>query len=260
MDFKMMKFEIEGRIAIITLNRPKSMNALNSELLKDGIELLKEINSNKDIGAVIVTGSEKFFAAGADILEVANIHSVVDVPDFIRLARGMINGFSELNQPTIAAVAGLALGGGCELALACDMRIAAENAIFGVPEIKLGLLPGAGGTQRLPRLVGEGRAMQLMLTGDPIDASEAFRIGLVNSVVSADALLNEARKLANKIAAMPGYAVTTIKHLVNEGVRTDMNSAMALELKNFEILFATEDKKEGVRAFIEKRKPVFSNR
>jgi enoyl-CoA hydratase len=165
-----------------------------------------------------------------------------------------------LDKPVIAAVSGLALGGGCELALACDLRIAAENATFGQPEIKIGVIPGAGGTQRLPRLVGLGRAKELLFTGDTIDAQEAYRIGLVNKVVPVEALMSETRKLALKVTKQPPLALKTTKAVVNEGINMNIQSALALEARGFEILFSTEDQKEGMKAFLEKRKPIFKGK
>jgi len=184
----------------------------------------------------------------------------VDVHGFIKEAQAVINKFEDLEKPVIAAVSGLALGGGCELAMACDLRIATENAVFGQPEIRIGVIPGAGGTQRLPRLVGVTKAKELLYTGDSIDANEAYRIGLVNKVVPVASLMDEAMKMASKIARQPGVALRMTKFAVNSGMNMDIKSAMSYEARCFEILFSTEDQKEGVKAFIEKRRPAFKDR
>jgi enoyl-CoA hydratase len=190
--------------------------------------------------------------AGADITEVANIKTPDDAYNFRKL--------EDFDKPIIAAVSGVALGGGCELALACDLRIAAENAVFGLPEIKLGVLPGAGGTQRLPRLVGAANAKEFLYTGDFINATEAYRIGLVNKIIPVETLRDESKAMAKKIANRPGIALKMIKIAVNGGLSMDLKSAMAYEARCFEILFATVDRKEGMTAFIEKRKPSLKNR
>lgn len=260
MTFNTLIYEREGAIGVVTLNRPKNLNALSDELLLELEQVLEEIEEDGTVGAVIFTGQEKFFGAGADITEIVNIRSPVEANRFIKKVRRVFAKLAELRQPTIAAVSGLALGGGCEIALACDVRIAAENARFGLPEIKLGVLPGAGGTQRLPRLVGAGRAKEMLFSGDPIDAQEAYRIGLVNRVVPVGSLMEEAKRMAGTFLERPGYAIMTIKRLVNEGLNMDLNSALALEARNFEILFSTEDQKEGMRAFLEKRKGGFKGR
>jgi len=259
MDYTTILYEKSEGIGTITLNRPESMNALNSSLMEELGHVFSEISTDNDVKVVIITGQEQFFAAGADITEVANIKTPDDAYNFSRAA-DVIRKLEDFDKPIIAAVSGVALGGGCELALACDLRIAAENAVFGLPEIKLGVLPGAGGTQRLPRLVGAANAKELLYTGDFINATEAYRIGLVNKIVPVETLRDESKAMAKKIANRPGIALKMIKIAVNGGLSMDLKSAMAYEARCFEILFATEDRKEGMTAFIEKRKPSFKNR
>jgi len=259
MDYTTILYEKSEGIGTITLNRPESMNALNSSLMEELGHVFSEISTDNDVKVVIITGQEQFFAAGADITEVANIKTPDDAYNFSRAA-DVIRKLEDFDKPIIAAVSGVALGGGCELALACDLRIAAENAVFGLPEIKLGVLPGAGGTQRLPRLVGAANAKELLYTGDFINATEAYRIGLVNKIVPVETLRDESKAMAKKIANRPGIALKMIKIAVNGGLSMDLKSAMAYEARCFEILFSTEDRKEGMTAFIEKRKPSFKNR
>lgn len=260
MDFNTMNFVKEDQIATITLNRPKNMNAINNEFIDELDQILNEIATNDEIGAVIITGSEKVFAAGADLKEISGISTPVDAHSFVSRVQSVFNKIERSEKPFIAAVSGLALGGGCELSMACDIRIAAENAMFGQPEIKVGVIPGAGGTQRLPRLIGLGRAKELLYTGDPVDAQEAYRIGLVNKVVPIELLMDEARKMAGKFIKQPRFTLKITKMVVNEGINMDIQSALAHEARCFELLFSTEDQKEGMKAFVEKRKPVFKNR
>jgi len=260
MGFNTMIFEKEDHIAIITLNRPRSMNAINSEFVDELGRILDEITADDEIGAVIITGSEKVFAAGADIKEVVGIGTPVDAHSFVSRVQSVFNKIESLEKPVIAAVSGLAFGGGCELSLVCDIRIAGENALFAQPEIKIGVIPGAGGTQRLTRLIGVGRAKEMLYTGDPIDAEEAYRIGLVNKVVPVRSLMDEAKKMAVKFLKQPGFALRITKMVVNEGINMDLQSALAHEARCFELLFSTEDQKEGMKAFVEKRKPVFKNK
>jgi enoyl-CoA hydratase len=260
MDYQTILYEKGEGIAVITLNRPKSMNALNSQLFRELDHVLAEIDGDEEVKVVILAGAEKFFAAGADITEIGQIATPVDAHRFLKDVQAVFNRIEDLEKPVIAAVSGLALGGGCELTLACDLRIAADNATFGQPEIKIGVIPGAGGTQRLPRIIGITKAKELLYTGDFIDAQEAYRIGLVNKVVPAASLMEEARKMAGKIARQPGFALKITKIAVNGGMNMDMKSAMAYEARCFEILFSTADQKEGMKAFVEKRKPSFTNR
>ena len=260
MTFNTLIEEKDAGVRIITLNRPNMMNALNTELMEEMDEILNQIEADDETRVVIITGNERFFAVGADINEVEKISSTIDAYRFAKKAQTLLIKLSNIRQPVIAAVSGLALGGGCEICLACDIRIASENANFGFPEIKLSLIPAGGGTQRLPRLVGMGKAKELLFSGESIDAQEAYRIGLVNMVVPSESLMAEAKKMAKKFVRQPGYALMLIKNLVNEGLNMDLNSALVHESRNLQILFSTEDQKEGVRAFIEKRKPVFKNR
>lgn len=251
--------EIENEIAVVTINRPKSLNALNSETLSELSALFAEIAERKDIKVVILTGSgQKSFVAGADISEMVN-----STPAEGR-KMGMLayEGFLKIEtcpQVVIAAVNGFALGGGCELSMACDIRIAAENAKFGQPEVGLGILPGFGGTQRLPRLVGKGRAKELIYTTDMIDAQEAYRIGLVNNVVPQEELLDYCKNMAAKIISKGSFAVSLSKQAINVGMETDLASGLQLEANLFGLSFATDDKKEGMTAFLEKRKAVLKD-
>ena len=260
MEYNTIIFEKENGIATLTLNRPKSMNSINSELMTELSSILSLIEADKEIAVVIITGNEKVFAAGADIKEIGQINTPVKAHTFVKAIQTTFNELERLPQPVIAAVSGLALGGGCEMCMACDIRIAADNALFGQPEIKIGVIPGAGGTQRLPRLIGVGRAKELLYTGDPIKAEEALRIGLVNKVVPLASLMDEAKALASKIAKQPGYALKITKIVVNDGINMDLGSAIAYEARSFEQLFATEDQQEGMKAFIEKRKANFTGK
>jgi len=260
MDYNTIIYETEGKTAIVTLNRPQSFNSISSELISELNHVFDEIENNDDVGAVILTGSEKFFAAGADIKEISQINTPVKAHKFVESIQALFNKIERTSKPVIAAVSGLAFGGGCEMSMACDIRIAAENAMFGQPEIKIGVIPGAGGTQRLPRLVGVGRAKEMLYTGDPIDAQEAYRIGLVNKVVAVEALMEEARKMASKFLKQPAYTLRITKIVVNDGINMDLRTANAYEARCFEQLFATVDQQEGMKAFIEKRKPEFKGK
>ena len=249
--------EIKNKVGVITLNRPKALNALCGALMEELETALDELEANDDIGCIVVTGSEKAFAAGADITEMKDM-SYMDAykADFItrsweRLARA--------RKPTIAAVAGFALGGGCEIALMCDIIIAAETAKFGQPEITLGVPPGAGGTQRLARSIGKAKTMDMCLTGRMMGAEEAERAGMVARVVPADRLLDEALEAANKIAALSGPATMMVKEAVNRGFETTLAEGVRFERRLFHAAFATEDQKEGMAAFVEKRAAKWKN-
>ncbi|GBC60233.1 crotonase [Desulfonema ishimotonii] len=257
MSFNTIIYEQDGGIGIVTLNRPRSMNALNNELIRELGAVLDEIAGDGTISAVIIRGHEKVFAAGADISELSRIQTPAQAHQFVTRVHLLFDRIENLPKPVIAAVSGLALGGGCELSMACDIRIAAENAVFGQPEIKIGVIPGGGGTQRLPRLVGLGRAKELLFTGDPVDAQEAWRIGLVSRVVPTASLGDEARKMATGFTARPALALQMIKMAVNTGINMDLRSALSHEARCFEWLFSTLDQKEGMRAFMEKRRPEF---
>jgi len=257
MDFKNLIFEKENGIAIITVNRPKALNALNSETVKELNQLVGTIEMDPEVSVVIITGGgEKSFVAGADISEMQNMNAL-EGRNWGKFAQSVFNKIENLPQPVIAAVNGYALGGGCELAMSCDIRIAAETAKFGQPEVLLGVIPGFAGTQRLPRLIGKGRAKELMFTGDQIDALEAYRIGLVNKVVPAVELMDAAKKMAAKIMSRGPIAVQLCKTAVNEGMDMDLDSGQAYEREAFGVCFATEDKTEGMKAFVEKRPAKF---
>lgn len=260
MEYKTIIYTKKDGVATITLNRPASMNALNTQVFGELQHAFSRTEADDEVRVVVITGSEKFFAAGADIMELANIATPLDIQRYAKLSRDVFRQIEATEKPLIAAVSGFALGGGCELTLVCDLRIASETAVFGVPEIKIGVLPGGGGTQRLPRLLGTTKAKELLYTGDNIDAGEALRLGLVNKVVPVDKLLEETYSLAKKIAARPAVAVRMIKSCVDNGVNLDIKSAVAYEARCFEILFSTYDQQEGMKAFTEKRKAVFQGR
>jgi enoyl-CoA hydratase len=250
--------ERKGRVGLITFNRPKALNALCDQLVAELGQALDEFEGEDAIGAIVITGSEKAFAAGADIKEMKD-RTFVDVyrSDFI--TRGWER-IAQCRKPVIAAVAGYALGGGCEMAMMCDIILAAENAKFGQPEITLGVLPGAGGTQRLTRLVGKAKAMELCLSGRTMDAAEAERSGLVSRVVPTAQLLEEALKLADRIAGMSAPIALMVKEAVNRAYETTLAEGIRFERRLFHAAFATEDQKEGMAAFVEKRQPAFKNR
>ena len=260
MEFETIIYEKDGSTGIITLKRPKSMNAISERLVKELNMVIDEIERDEEVMSVIFSGGKKIFAAGADIKEISGIGTSIEAHRFVSSVQSLFNRIESLEKPVIAAVSGLALGGGCELALTCDLRIATENASFGLPEIKIGVIPGGGGTQRLPRLIGAGRAKELLYTGDPVGADEAFRIGLVNKVVPLDSLMDEAKKMATKLAKQPSIALKMIKASVNKGLSMDLQSGLAYEACCFEILFSTEDQKEGMKAFVEKRLPLFKGK
>ncbi|MEH3141391.1 MAG: enoyl-CoA hydratase [Mycobacterium kyogaense] len=256
-DYETILVTREGRVATITLNRPKALNALNSQVMSDVTSAAAELDADPGIGAIVLTGNEKAFAAGADIKEMANLSfAEVFSSDFFA-AWGR---FAATRTPTIAAVAGYALGGGCELAMMCDILIAADSAKFGQPEIKLGVLPGMGGSQRLTRAIGKAKAMDLILTGRTMDAEEAERAGLVSRVVPADALLEEASATAATIAGMSLSAARMAKEAVNRAFESTLAEGLLYERRLFHSAFATEDQSEGMAAFTEKRSPNFSHR
>ncbi|MFA7669220.1 MAG: enoyl-CoA hydratase [Burkholderiaceae bacterium] len=257
MNAPMVKTEVRGRVALITLDRPKALNALSNELIDELADALRKFDADEDIGAIVLTGSEKAFAAGADIAAMQG-WSYMDVykQDYLG---GNWESLKHVRKPIVAAVAGYALGGGCELAMLCDFIIAAENAKFGQPEIKLGVIPGLGGTQRLPRAIGKAKAMDLVLTGRMMDADEAERSGLVSRVVPLDRLLDEAMQAAETIASYSLPSVIMAKECVNTAYEGTLHETLLYERRNFHALFATEDQKEGMQAFVEKRKPAFKH-
>jgi enoyl-CoA hydratase len=249
--------EIKGRVALITLNRPEALNALNAQLINELNHALDSLESDRDIGCIVLTGSAKAFAAGADIKEMAELtYPQIYLDDLFSESDRVAN----RRKPIIAAVSGFALGGGCELALMCDFILAADTAKFGQPEIKLGVLPGMGGTQRLTRAVGKAKAMEMCLTGRMIDAVEAERSGLVARIVPQDQLLEEALKVAQSIAAKSLPVAMMVKESVNRAFEVNLTEGVRFERRVFHAAFASADQKEGMAAFIEKREPNFQHR
>ncbi|GFP77585.1 short-chain-enoyl-CoA hydratase [Clostridium fungisolvens] len=259
MELKNVILEKEGNIAIVTINRPKALNALNSETLKDIDTVVSELEKDKEVYAVILTGAgEKSFVAGADISEMKDLNEEQG-REFGALGNKVFRRLEVLDKPVIAAISGFALGGGCELAMACDIRIASVKAKFAQPESGLGITPGFGGTQRLPRIVGLGKAKELIYTGDIINAEEALRIGLVNKVVALEDLMTEAKALANKIAKNAPIAVKLCKDAIDRGMQVSIDEAIVIEAEDFGKCFATEDQTEGMTAFVERREKNFKN-
>jgi enoyl-CoA hydratase len=250
--------ETRGRVGLITLNRPNVLNALNDALMNELGEALAKLDADEDVGAIVLTGNDKAFAAGADIGAMRGLNYMeMYKSDYITRNWEALR---SVRKPVIAAVAGYALGGGCELAMACDFIIAADTAKFGQPEIKIGVMPGAGGTQRLPRAVGKSKAMDMVLTGRTMDAAEADRVGLVSRVVAADKLLEEALAAAAQIASYSLPSVMMAKEAINRAFETPLSEGVRFERRLFHSLFGTEDQKEGMAAFVEKRKPTFKHR
>ena len=255
MDYELILTETRGRVGLITLNRPKALNALNDQVMDEIGAALDGFEADEGIGAIVITGSDKAFAAGADIGAMAS-YSYMDAYKGDYITRNWER-VKTCRKPIIAAVAGFALGGGCELAMTCDIIIAADSARFGQPEVKLGILPGAGGTQRLPRAVGKAKAMDLCLTARFMDAAEAEKAGLVSRVVPADKLLDEALAAAETIAGFSLPVVMMIKESVNRAFESSLNEGLLFERRVFHAAFALNDQKEGMAAFVEKRKPQF---
>ena len=251
----------EESVAIITINRPKALNALSHATMVEISAAVDELGSDQSVRCVIFTGAgEKAFVAGADINELRALQSAGEAADFAAWGQCILFKIENLPKPVIAAINGYALGGGCELAMACDIRIAADSAKLGQPEINLGILPGYGGTQRLPRLVGKGRAKWLVLTGEQITAQEAWRIGLVDFVVPAAELMNAAKDLARRLASKPALAVAWAKRCINVGSETDLVTACAYEASQFGLVCSTEDRVEGTSAFLERRPAQFKGK
>lgn len=255
MSYACIAVAIEESVGLITLNRPKILNALNLQLMDELVAELERMDRDPEVRAIVITGNEKAFAAGADINEMAEA-SAIEIMKRDQFA--VWDRISLISKPIIAAVSGFALGGGCELMMSCDIVIASETARIGQPEINLGVMPGAGGTQRLTRAVGPRKAMEMLLTGEPISAREAWQYGLVNRVVPVEAYLTEAVKLAKKIAQQPPLAVQMIKKAVQKAEDLPLIEGMHYERNGFYLLLASEDRKEGMQAFLEKRKPRFT--
>lgn len=250
----------QGNIGIITMNRPEALNALSSEVFADLTKALDQVEHDDDVYVVVITGAGRAFVAGADIGEMANMN-VEEGLAFSELGNGLLMRVDMFPKPTIAAVNGFALGGGCELSLACDIRIASEKAKFGQPEVGLGIIPGFGGTQRMARIIGTGPAMELIFTADTIDAKQAEKIGMVNHVVPAEELMNTAIAMAEKIASKAQVAIRTSKMALRRGIDCDINTAVTYEALAFATCFGTEDQKDAMKAFVEKRKlENFKNR
>jgi enoyl-CoA hydratase len=257
--YETLVLEKHDRVAIITINRPEKRNALNIKTREEGAALLEELRNDSSVGVVVFTGAgEKAFIAGADIAEFAGRTAIMQRD--VMTARSLFTAIDTFPKPVIAMINGFCLGGGCELALACDIRIASENAQFGQPEINLGIIPGGGGTQRLTRLVGEGKAMELILGGEFIDAKTAHAIGLVNHVVPVDQLKAKTMEIAQRIASKSPIALQLAKEAVKIASRSNLDEGLRREVDLFALCFSTEDKNEGVSAFLERRDPVFKGR
>jgi enoyl-CoA hydratase len=259
MEFEFIKVnhQIEKYIALVQLNRPKELNALNLKLMGEIRDALKMLDNNDEVRVIVITGNERAFAAGADIKEMAGKHAV----DMMKIDQfSTWDQIRKTKKPIIAAVSGFALGGGCELTMTCDMIVASETAQFGQPEIKIGVMPGAGGTQRLTRAIGKARAMEMVLTGKFLSAKEALQMGLINKIAPVELYLTEAIRLAQQIAEMSPIAVQMAKESVNQAFNTGLDQGLLIERKNFYSLFSTEDQKEGMKAFVEKRKADFKGR
>ncbi|MDD4776548.1 MAG: short-chain-enoyl-CoA hydratase [Syntrophomonas sp.] len=260
MSFENLILEKENDIAILYINRPKYLNALNAQTLEEISRAVDEVSKDSEVKVLIITGAgDKSFVAGADINFMLPL-SPAEGRCFSDMGEKVFRKLELMEKPVIAAINGFALGGGCELAMACDVRLAADNALFGQPEVGLGIIPGFGGTQRLPRLVGEGRAKELTYTADNIKADEAYRIGLVNHVYPAAELMDQAKKMASRISAKAPLAVGYAKFAIGKGMQVDIDTAMSIESDMFGMCCATDDKNEGLGAFVEKRKPQFKNR
>jgi len=257
MEYKNLLFTVEEGVATITFNRPKALNAMNSETMGELRDAVVKCGDDDSIKAIILTGSgEKAFVAGADISEMQNLEPYESLK-FMELGQETLRLLETLSKPSIAAVNGFALGGGTEISMACDMRFVSENARFGQPEILIGLIPGWGGTQRLTRLIGVGRAKEIIMSGGQIKAQRAYEIGLANRVFPADQLMEETKKFAKKLAGMPGFAIKMAKHSINFGYDLSLDNAIRLEAECCAQCFSTKDQKEGMTAFLEKRKPNF---
>lgn len=256
MEYKNIKLEKENHTSILTINRPKALNALNAELLNEIDQCIDEVKNDESTYVLIITGEGKAFVAGADIAEMKD-KTPEQARKFAELGLAIFRKIELMEKPVIAAINGFALGGGCELSMSCDIRIASQKAKFGQPEVGLGIIPGFAGTQRLSRLIGPGKAKELIYTADMIKAEEAEKIGLVNKVVAPEELMDEAKAMAEKIASKAQAAIRYSKISINKGFETDIDTGMTIENNLFGLCFATEDQKEGMGAFLEKRSPNF---
>lgn len=243
-------YEKENGIGVIILNKPQRMNALSTQMVEELEKLIDEIERDKEIRVIILAGGDKFFCAGADLKE-------EKPPDYLKKLRRLFYKIENGEKPVIAAINGIAYGGGLELALVCDLRLASDSARLGMPEIKIGTIPSAGGTQRLPRTIGITKAKEVVLSGNPINGNEAYRIGLVNKVVSVNSLLDEAKKMALVLSERPPLALKMARSAINTGLKIDLESGLDYEARCSAFLSTTKDRKEGRRAFLEKRKPIF---
>ncbi|SPD73610.1 3-hydroxybutyryl-CoA dehydratase [uncultured Desulfobacterium sp.] len=260
MEYENIIFEVKEGIAVLTVNRPKKMNALNFRTMDEIKDAIATVKGDDSIRAMIITGAgDKAFVAGADISEFTGL-GLKESYDFIRRGAGIFRDLEALNVPTIAAVNGMALGGGCELAMGCTFRIASENALFGLPELGLGVIPGYGGTQRLPRIIGRSQALWAMLTGENLDANKALALGLANQVAKPEELMDVAMKLAKKIATKAPLAVKFAMIATKFGDEVDLETGLVLEALSANLALASDDKKEGVAAFLEKRKPTYQGK
>jgi enoyl-CoA hydratase len=260
MTYSTLLYEKANGIAKVTLNRPDKLNALNSTVYKELYDAFESAENDPDVRVVVLTGSgEKAFGAGSDVAEMQNM-GPLDIQKFMATIRKTSDFIYNLTKPTIAAIHGYTLGGGCELSMCCDLRIASEKAKFGQPEINLGLIPGAGGTQRLTRLIGAAKAKEMIFMGDQIDAATAFNLGLVNKIVPPEKLMEEAMAWATKLAGKSGPVLAMAKMAINTGIDTDMGSGLSMEIKCNAVCFSTYDRKEGMDAFLEKRKAAFKNK
>ena len=259
MSYQTILTSVDEGIGIIQLNRPKAMNAVDALLLGELLQALEEMEQDAETRVIIITGSDKVFAAGADIKAAVGL-TPFEAREFLNLVHRTIFKIEENSKPVISAVCGFALGGGMELVMACDIKVAAENATFGLPEINLGIYPGGGGTQRLPRLIGMAYAKELILTGEFITGEKALEIGLVNYLVPAEEVLDTAKKVARKLASKPPLALKLAKNALNSSMNSDIKTGCQIEQDGWAMLFASEDQKEGMQAFLENRKPIFKGR
>ncbi len=257
MGYNNIIYEKEEGIGIVTLNRPKKLNAISAELCQELEKVALEAEADEKVKILVFTGGDKLFSAGADITNILALESSLDAYNFVSMIQGTFNKIERLGKLVIASVSGIAFGGGCELTLACDFRIASEKASFGLPEIDLGAFPAGGGTQRLPRLVGVTKAKEMLCIGEPISAQEAYRLGLVNKVVPHEKLMEETISMAKKLLTKPALALKKIKSLVNIGISMELLTALEYEAQTFSGLYASHDLQEGLTAFTEKRKANF---